>query len=116
MYISNCKIFFFSCIHKSFTYWIVISFFFFFSENGMCTKELQSIINITLSGIAIGLGMGGISATKNTVDNFITNNEATRFISHFDAKRALQHSIIVNFLRKGARLGAKLGTFCFIFR
>lgn len=82
----------------------------------MCTKELQSIINITLSGIATGLGIGGIRASKNTVDNFITNNEATRFISHFDAKRELQQSVIVNFLRRGLRLGVKLGTFCFIFR
>lgn len=91
-------------------------FHFFFSENGTYTKELQSIINITLSGIAIGVSLGGMSATKNTVDNFITNNEATRFISHFDARRALQQSIVVNFLRKGAGLGAKLGIFCFIFR
>lgn len=82
----------------------------------MFTKELQSIINITLSGFVVGLVGGGIAASKNTVENFITNNEATRFISHFDAKRELQYSVFVNFLRKGARLGVKLGTFCFIFR
>jgi len=82
----------------------------------MFTKELQSIVNMTVSGFTIGLALGGMSATKNTVNNFIMNNEATRFISHFDAKRSLQHSIVVNFLKKGARLGTKLGIFCFIFR
>lgn len=82
----------------------------------MFTKELQSIMNVTLSGIAVGLGVGGMIATKNTVNNFIMNNEATRFISHFDAKRDLQHTVAVNFLKKGGRLAAKLGTFCFIFR
>lgn len=82
----------------------------------MFTKELQSIINVTLSGFAAGLGIGGVSATRNTVDNFISNNEATRFLSQYDAKRSLQHLIAINFLKKGGRLGAKLGTFCFIFR
>lgn len=82
----------------------------------MYTKELQSVINITLSGIAVGLAIGGISATKNTVDDFITTNEATRFMSHFDAKQSLHYKVIVNFLKKGGRLGAKLGIFCFIYR
>lgn len=60
--------------------------------------------------------MAGMGATKDTVNNFIMNNEATRFISHFDAKRSLQHTIALNFLKKGARVGTKVGIFCFIFR
>ncbi|XP_012536165.1 RPII140-upstream gene protein [Monomorium pharaonis] len=95
--------------------WDRVKRIFFLNESGLYTKELQSIINVTLSGVAIGLAIGGIGATRNTVDDFITTNEATRFSSHFDAKRSLQHRIAVNFLKKGARLGAKLGIFCFIF-
>lgn len=95
--------------------WDRVKNIFSLDENNRFTKELQSIINITLSGATIGLALGGMSGTKTTVDNFITNNEATRFISHFDAKRSLQQSVIVSFLKKGSRLGAKLGTFCFIF-
>lgn len=82
----------------------------------MFTKELTSIINITISGAVIGAVLGGTSATKNTVDNFISNNEATKFTSHFDAKWHLQQAVTVNFIRRGARMGAKLGLFCCMFR
>lgn len=82
----------------------------------MYTKELTSIINITISGAVIGAVMGGMNATKNTVDNFISNNEATKFISHFDAKWHLQQTVTTNFIRKGGRMGAKLGLFCCVFR
>ncbi|XP_071573996.1 complex I assembly factor TIMMDC1, mitochondrial [Temnothorax nylanderi] len=95
--------------------WDRVKEIFTLDQNGMPTKELQSITNITLSGIVIGTAIGGMGVTKDTVNNFIANNEATRFISHFDAKRDLQQSVLVNFLRKGGRLGAKLGTFCFLF-
>ncbi|XP_077273526.1 RPII140-upstream gene protein [Temnothorax americanus] len=95
--------------------WDRVKKIFTLDQNGMLTKELQSITNITLSGIVIGTAIGGMGVTKDTVNNFIANNEATRFISHFDAKRDLQHTVLVNFLRKGGRLAAKLGTFCFLF-
>lgn len=95
---------------------MIVLIILFFSENHEFTKELQSIMNMTLSGFVIGGGIAGIGATKNTVDNFIMNNEATRFTSHFDAKRSLQHMITVNFLKKGMRFGTKLAMFCFIFR
>lgn len=94
---------------------LIVIVILFFSQNGLFTKELQSIINITISGLVIGVGIGGMSASRNTVDNFIANNEASRFINHVDAKRELQHTVVVNFLRKGGRLGAKLGMFCLIF-
>lgn len=82
----------------------------------MFTKELQSIINLTLSGGIIGTIIGGMSGTKNTVDNFIANNEATRFASQFDAKRHLQQAVTVNFIKKGAKFGGKLALFCFMFK
>ncbi|XP_018355691.1 PREDICTED: RPII140-upstream gene protein, partial [Trachymyrmex septentrionalis] len=83
-------------------------------ENGF-SKELQSIINITVSGFAVGLVMGGMSSSKTTINNFIMNNEATRFTSHFDAKESLQRLVVTNFLKKGGRYGTRIGTFCFIF-
>ncbi|KYN00315.1 PREDICTED: RPII140-upstream gene protein [Cyphomyrmex costatus] len=95
--------------------WDRVKRIFSLDENGFYTKELQSIINITVSGFGIGLALGGLKSTKSTLNNFIMNNEATRFISHFDAKRDLQHSVVTNFLKKGGRYGTKLGTFCFIF-
>lgn len=85
------------------------------TEDGFLSKELTSIINITLSGTVIGIVLGGMDATRNTVDNFISSNEATKFISHFDAKWHLQQAVTKNFIRKGGRLGAKLGIFCFLF-
>ena len=87
-----------------------------YSKEGGLTKELTSIINITASGAVIGTLLGGMMATKSTVDNFIANNEATRFISHFDARWHLQQSVTMNFIRKGGRLGGKLGLFCCTFR
>lgn len=78
----------------------------------MFTKELQSIINVTISGIVLGAVVGGISATRSTMDNFIQSNEATRFINEIDAKRHLQQAISVNFIKKGGRFAGKLGLFC----
>lgn len=80
------------------------------------SKELQSITNVTLSGIAIGTVIAGISTSKHVVNNFIETNEATRFTSHFDAKRELQDRVTVNFLKKGGKFGLKVGLFCFLFR
>ncbi|CAL1681298.1 unnamed protein product [Lasius platythorax] len=95
--------------------WDRVKNIFRLNEDGLYTKELTSIINITISGAVIGAVMGGMNATKNTVDNFISNNEATKFISHFDAKWHLQQTVTTNFIRKGGRMGAKLGLFCCIF-
>lgn len=64
----------------------------------------------------LGFGVAGMLATKSTVDNFIQNNEATRFPSHFDAKRSLQTAVVMDVLKKGGRTGGKLGLFCFLFR
>ncbi|XP_012221112.1 RPII140-upstream gene protein [Linepithema humile] len=95
--------------------WDRVKKIFCLNEEGMFTKELQSIINVTLSGVVLGAFLGGTNATKNTVDNFITNNEATRFLNQFDAKRHLQQAVSVNFIRKGAKFGGKLGLFCCMF-
>ncbi|XP_018049206.1 PREDICTED: RPII140-upstream gene protein, partial [Atta colombica] len=94
--------------------WDRVKKIFSLEENGY-SKELQSIINITISGFTVGLVMGGMSSAKTTINNFIMNNEATRFISHFDAKQSLQRLVVTNFLKKGGLYGTKLGTFCFIF-
>lgn len=76
---------------------------------------MQSIINVTLSGAVCGAAIGGMSATKTTVNNFIDHNEATRFPSHFDAKRSLQQKVFENFIKAGGKFGGKLGLFCFMF-
>ncbi|KAG5325509.1 140U protein, partial [Pseudoatta argentina] len=94
--------------------WDRVKKIFSLEETGY-SKELQSIINITVSGFAVGLVMAGTSSAKTTINNFIMNNEATRFLSHFDAKQSLQRLVVINFLKKGGRYGIKLGTFCFIF-
>ncbi|XP_070153420.1 RPII140-upstream gene protein isoform X1 [Polyergus mexicanus] len=95
--------------------WDRVKNIFHLNKDGMFTKELTSIINITISGAVVGAALSGINATKNTVDNFISNNEATKFTSHFDARWHLQQTVTVNFIKKGARMGAKLGLFCCIF-
>lgn len=87
----------------------------FYSGDGL-TKELQSIINVTISSTVVGIILGGSQSTKHTVNNFISSNEATRFTSHFDAKRHLQQIVSVNFIKQGGKLGGKLGLFCFLFR
>ncbi|EFN88528.1 RPII140-upstream gene protein [Harpegnathos saltator] len=95
--------------------WDRVKKIFCLNEEGLFTKELQSITNVTLTGGLIGLVIGGISATKNTINNFISSNEATRFINHFEAKKHLQREVFLTFVKKGAVLGKKLATFSFIF-
>lgn len=86
-----------------------------YSEYGSFSKELQSILNITFSGIVIGAVLGGLKTTKHTVNSFIDNNEASRFHSNTHARQELSQRVMENFLRKGGKLGAKLGLFCFMF-
>lgn len=69
-----------------------------------------------MTGFVCGMGIGGILATKKTVNDFMTNNEATRFPSHFDAKKNLQQKVAENFLKSGLKIGGKLGIFSLIFR
>lgn len=95
--------------------WDRVKRIFRLTEEGTYTKELQSIINVTVSGFMIGAVFGGTSATKNTIDNFISNNEATKFLDQYDAKKHLQQTVSVNFLRKGGRFGGKLALFCCMF-
>lgn len=80
------------------------------------TKELQSILNITFTGIVAGAIIGGITHTRDSVNNFISNNEATRFTSHFDARRDLQRQVFLTFIKHGVKLARKLGIFCLMFR
>lgn len=104
---------------NNFSFYVVqllLQITFFYREDGTFTKELASIINITLSGAMFGIVWGGVSASKNTVNSFISSNEATRFTSHFDAKWHLQQAVSRNFIKKGLRMGRKVALFCCIFR
>ncbi|EZA51339.1 RPII140-upstream gene protein [Ooceraea biroi] len=84
-------------------------------EYGTLTKELQSIVSVTLSGSVCGMIIGGLRTTQRTVDNFIASNEATRFDNHLHAKNSLHQKVLENFISKGGGLGIKLGFFCFMF-
>ncbi|XP_014476188.1 PREDICTED: RPII140-upstream gene protein [Dinoponera quadriceps] len=95
--------------------WDRIKKIFKLNEEGMFTKELQSIINITVAGSFTGMVIGGILVSKNTVNNFISNNEATKFASHFEAKRQLQRQVILSFWKNGLVMARKLGLFCLLY-
>lgn len=82
----------------------------------MFTKELHSIINVSVTGALTGLVIGGLIESKHTVNNFISNNEASRFMNHFDARRQLQREVFLNFFTKGLKMARKLGIFCLLFR
>ncbi|XP_032686104.1 RPII140-upstream gene protein [Odontomachus brunneus] len=95
--------------------WDRVKRIFRLNEDKLFTKELQSIINVTVTGAVSGLIIGGMIESKNTVNNFIANNEATRFINQSEAKRALQREVFISFVKKGVVLGKKLGLFCLMF-
>lgn len=84
-------------------------------ENGRPTPELQSIMNTAGAGIFVGLLMGGVLKTRDVKENFIKENQGTKFYNEFDAKRQLQNKLFVEFLKGGAPFAMKLGLFSLIF-
>ncbi|XP_043685695.1 RPII140-upstream gene protein isoform X1 [Vespula pensylvanica] len=79
------------------------------------SKELQSLINFSTTATLVGIVVGGIVYTQGTLEKFIENNEATRFYSHLDGKRALQTNITLQFAKGAYMFGWRLTVFCGIY-
>ncbi|XP_003701257.1 RPII140-upstream gene protein [Megachile rotundata] len=87
----------------------------FFYNNGETSKEFQSILNSTTVGFVAGFFMGGIHKSRFVAEKFITENEATPFKNHYEAKRLLQYKVATALFHGGFPFAMKLGTFCFLF-
>lgn len=86
-----------------------------YSEYEPISKELQSFINFTSTTTLIGIVVGGILYTQGAVDKFIDNNEATRYYSQIDGKRALQTHVTLQFAKGAYMFGWRLTVFCGIY-
>ncbi|KAI4476967.1 hypothetical protein M0804_013147 [Polistes exclamans] len=76
------------------------------------SKELQSLINFTSTAALVGIIVGGVTNTRGVAQQFIDNNEATRFYNHMDAKRSLQDKVTIAFAKGAYKFGWRLSVFC----
>lgn len=103
------------------------------SEFGSMSKELSSICQSSFLGMFCGSLYGGMIRSRMSYIDFMENNQATAFKSHFDAKvcreccaiynsksktelaplsqKKLQDKISISFARGAWRYGWRLGLF-----
>ncbi|XP_076757149.1 RPII140-upstream gene protein [Xylocopa sonorina] len=86
-----------------------------FDETGHLTKEIQSIINVTIAGCSMGFVSGGLSKAGDVPLKFKQENQATLYKHKFFAHRELQSQMVIAVLKGGYRASIKLGLFCFFF-
>lgn len=79
------------------------------------SKELQNFINFTSTAALVGMIVGGVANTRGVAQQFIDNNEATRFYNHIDAKRSLQDKVTVAFSKGAFKFGWRLSVFCGVY-
>lgn len=84
-------------------------------EDGHLTQELQSILSTTSTGIFVGMLLGGLIKTRNLKENFIHENQGTKFYSKLDAQKQMQQKLLFEFMKGGVPYAGKLGMFCFMF-
>ncbi|KAH8326759.1 hypothetical protein KR067_013700 [Drosophila pandora] len=80
-------------------------------EFGSISSELNSIYQAGFLGFLIGAIYGGVTQSRAGYMNFMENNQATAFKSHFDAKKKLQDQFTVNFAKGGFKWGWRVGLF-----
>lgn len=86
-----------------------------FDAEGHPSKELQSVMNVTVAGTSVGFLLGGVRKTSSMVDTFKRENQATLFVTKYDAQKQLHIRSGTTFVRGGLPLAGKLGLFCFLF-
>ncbi|KAF5290006.1 hypothetical protein FQR65_LT11672 [Abscondita terminalis] len=83
------------------TGWDRVKQLFMKDDFGRISSELHSIIQIASFSTIFGMLYGGVVYSRNAYLEFMKNNEATAFNSHFEAKRQLQDAVTLSFA-KGA--------------
>lgn len=64
----------------------IYCFILFFSEFGQTTPEVNSILQVGMMSVFAGGIYGGYLYSKIAYEEFMTNNTATKFTDHLDAK------------------------------
>ncbi|XP_064551060.1 RPII140-upstream gene protein [Drosophila montana] len=80
-------------------------------EFGSISSELNSIYQVGFLGFLVGAIYGGVTQSRVSYINFMENNQATAFKSHFDAKKKLQDQFTVNFAKGGFKWGWRVALF-----
>ncbi|XP_043290051.1 RPII140-upstream gene protein [Venturia canescens] len=88
---------------------------FILDENGCASKEIATVIQLSLASAMGGYLIGGVARSRVSYINFMENNQATQFINHLDAKRKLSREMYLAFTKGGFSLGWRVGLFTFIF-
>ncbi|XP_076652162.1 RPII140-upstream gene protein isoform X2 [Halictus rubicundus] len=88
----------------------------FYDAEGNITKELQSIMSATTTGLLGGFFFGGIIKTKDLPHNFVREHQATKWDNTFHAKRQLNNKFALEFIKGGMSLGWRMGFFCCLFQ
>nr|SVE73253.1 EOG090X0FS6 [Ceriodaphnia reticulata] len=80
-------------------------------EFNAISPELDGVLSAASVGTLIGFFIGALPASRAEYEDFITNNKATKFQSHFEAKTKLQHNVTQAMAIAGWRVAWRLGLF-----
>lgn len=72
---------------------------------------MSSIYQAGCMGLLVGFIYGGFMGSSKAYMDFMERNQATAFETHHIAKKTLQDSVTVNFVKKGWKLGWRLSVF-----
>ncbi|XP_048524420.1 RPII140-upstream gene protein isoform X2 [Dendroctonus ponderosae] len=81
------------------------------SEFGTVSPEANSILQSGCMGIVVGAIYGGIVQGKSGYEEFMRNNEVTKFRTPFEAQSKLQEKVTIGFGKGALRWSAKIGLF-----
>jgi len=93
------------------TGWDRLKSMLFLDEFGSVSPEMNGVITTTAAGFLCGSLIGAAGASKTEYINFIDNNKASLFDSHYHAKHELQHRVTKAMMYGGFKVGWRLGLF-----
>lgn len=84
---------------------------FIHSDTGTISSELNSIYQASFVSFLGGAVYGGFLKSRQAYVDFMENNQATAFKSHFEAKKKLQDQVTINFAKGAFKWGWRLSLF-----
>lgn len=84
-------------------------------EHENISLEVSSIIQVACMSSFIGALYGGVMSSRTAYMDFVTNNQATMFRDHLEAKKKLQDKVTFSFGRGAFRWGWRLSLFSTVY-
>lgn len=84
-------------------------FAFFFRNRQRVNDDYTWIANHTLMATMVGAMYGGFTSGQKAFQDFIHNNDASKFANPYDAKRTLHNKMVLGMFKGALKFGPKFG-------